>query len=140
VFAGFGFGWVCVGGDYGFAFVPWGELVGIVGAGGLAGFAGGEDEDGVIPVGEVGDEAHGGAVAGVGGADAVLCAGLRFAGDAEERFEKTLAANGMEHVESIEFFPLPVFGAVAFGLFGEGGYGLIGSGGEELVVVFVDGG
>ncbi len=96
--AGFGFGWVCVGGDDGFAFVPRGELVGVVRAGGLAGLACGDDEDGIIPIGEVGDEAHGGSVAWVGGADAVLRAGLRFAGDAEESFKKALAADGMKHV------------------------------------------
>ena len=84
VFAGFCFRRIAERRDNGLRFMPVGELVGVVAAADLAGFASGNEQNGVIPVGEVGDEAHRRAVAFCCGAHAVTGTGLRFARDAEQ--------------------------------------------------------
>ncbi len=134
---GFCFCGVAVGRDDRLTFVPIGKLIGVVAAADLAGFAGGDEHDGGVPIREIGDEAHGGAVAFRGGADAVACAGLRFAGNAEEIFQKTFAADGMKHVERVEFSPFPFAHLLGLRLFREHGDGAVGGGGEEFVVVLV---
>src|SRR5580693_1120879 len=84
VFANLCFGRIAERRNDRFAFVPIGELIGVVAAPDLAGFAGGNEKDGVIPIGQIGDEAHRRPMAFCGGADAVAGAGLRLAGDAEQ--------------------------------------------------------
>ena len=137
MFAGFGFGEIAKRHDDGFAFVPIGKLIGIVTTAKLPGFARGNQKDGVIPVGKIGDEAHGGAVVRGRGADTVSGAGLRFAGDAEEALEKALAAERMQHIQRIESLPIPVSDARALRLLREHGDGEVGGSGEQFVVIFI---
>src|ERR1700734_2395280 len=108
VFARSGFGCIAIGSNDRLAFIPIGKLIGIVAAADLTGFACREEQYGLIPVGEIGDESHGGPMALGRGANAVARAGLRFSGDAQEMFQETIAAERMQHVQRIEFLPLPI--------------------------------
>src|SRR5258705_13468779 len=56
------FGSIAKRGENGFAFVPVGELIGVMAATRLAGFSCGDEQNGFIPVSGVADETHRGAV------------------------------------------------------------------------------
>src|SRR5215467_6026847 len=72
----FGFGRVAEGLNDWLAFKPVGKLVGIVATAGLAAFAAGDQENRIVPIGDIGYEAHRGAMAMVRGSRAEACTGL----------------------------------------------------------------
>src|SRR5258707_3493397 len=74
------------------ALVPIGKLVGVVRAPGLAGLASRDEHDGFVPISEISDETHGGAVMFCGGTRAVGRPRLRLARDGSEKFPDTRAA------------------------------------------------
>src|SRR5258708_29588640 len=80
------------------ALIPIGKLVGVVRASGLAGLASRDEHDGFVPISEISDETHGGAVMFGGGTRAVSGAGLRLVGNAQKKFQQTRAAKRMNHV------------------------------------------
>ncbi len=77
MFLSLGFGGVAEGAVNRFAFEPEVKLVGVMLAAGLAGLSSGDEDDGMIPVGKIGDKAFRWAVAAAGGARAEYRAGLR---------------------------------------------------------------
>lgn len=68
--------------ENGFPFIPVGELIGVMAATRLAGLPRGDEHNGFIPVFEVADKAHRGAVSLRGRAQAVLRSRLRLVRDA----------------------------------------------------------
>src|SRR5712672_4154204 len=68
------------------ALVPIGKLVGVVRASGLAGLASRDEHDGFVPISEISDETHGGAVMFGGRTRALGGAGLRFVGNTQKSF------------------------------------------------------
>jgi len=94
---------------------PIGKLIGVVAATKLAALTAGNEQDRVVPIGGIRDEAHGRTMAWSGGPRAVSSARLRFIGDAQEEFEQAGTADGMLHLKRIEILPLPICDAVATG-------------------------
>ena len=78
------FGSIAERGENRFAFVPVGELIGVMAATGLAGLSRGDEQNGFIPVPGVADETHRGAVIFRRRAHAVERSRLGFVRDAEE--------------------------------------------------------
>lgn len=77
MFLGFGLGRIAERAVNRFAFEPVLKLVGVMLAAGLAGLSGGDEDDGMIPVGKIGDKAFRRAMAAAGGTWAENRAGLR---------------------------------------------------------------
>src|SRR2546430_9297685 len=113
-----------------------GELVGVVAAARLAALAAGDEQDRVVPVGEIRDKAHSRTMTRRGGARTVSSARLRLIGDAQEEFEQTGAADGMLHLKCIEFLPLPILDAGASCSRFERANRRVCGGDEQLVVTF----
>src|ERR1700745_1494099 len=105
VFAVLGRGAIGEGRVDGLAFVPIGELVGIVAAAGLTVLAGGDEEDRFVPIRGVGNETHGGSMVFCSGANAVTGARLRLVGDAEDSLQQAVATDRMKHLERVEALP-----------------------------------
>src|SRR5271165_6223557 len=130
VFLGFGLGSVTEGRVNRFALEPIMKLVGVVLAAGLAGLSRGDEEDGTIPIREIGYKAFGRAMVAAGGAGAEGGTGLRLVGKAKEFLQKALAAEGMQHIQIVEALPLPVFGVGLVGAFFQTLDGAIGGGAQ----------
>ena len=79
----------------------------------LAALAAGDEQDRVVPVGEIRDKAHSRTMTRRGSARTVSSTRLWFIGDAQEEFEQAGAANGMLHLKGIEILPLPILDAGA---------------------------
>src|SRR6267378_4594062 len=107
------------------ALVPIRKLVGVVRASRLAGLASRDEHDGFVPISEISDETHGGAVMFGGGSRAVSGAGLRLVGNAQKSFQQTGAAKWMDHVQSVEAFPSPIVDARFVAHLGHSRYGAI---------------
>src|SRR5258708_16047567 len=74
------------------ALIPIRKLVGVVRASRLAGLASRDEHDGFVPISEISDETHGGAVMFGGGTRAVSGAGLRLLGNCSKNFHQTRSA------------------------------------------------
>src|SRR6202140_4666832 len=119
------------------AFVPIGKLVRVVGAAGLTRLAAGDEHDGLVPICEVGDETHGGAVVFRCGTWAVGCAGLRLVRDAQKILQETGAPERMHHIEGVKLFPGPVIGTRFVAQVRELRYGTVRGRNKKRVVGFV---
>src|SRR5260370_16613547 len=76
----------------------------------------GDEQKRFIPVSEVADKAHRGAVMLGRRAYAVEGSRLGLVCDAEETLQQTFTPEGMEHVQGVEALPRPIFYAIALTL------------------------
>src|SRR5436309_8725501 len=95
--------------ENGFAFIPVRELIRVMAASRLAGFSCGDEHNGLIPVFRIGDKTHGGAVSLRGCTHAIDGACLRLVCNAQGSLQKTVASEGMKHVQGVKAFPRPIF-------------------------------
>src|SRR5262249_16165150 len=95
------------------ALFPIGKLIGIVRASELTRLTSRNQQNGLIPVRGIGDEAHRRPMRFGGGAYAVHRSRLRLAGDAEECSEQPFLPDRVLHFERIEIFPGPIFSSSA---------------------------
>src|SRR5262249_17537294 len=92
----------------GLSIKPRRKLVGIMTASGLAALAAGNEQNGVVPVCGVGNEAHRRAVPLRCGARAETRSGLRLVWNAQEKFQPATSSDGMAQFECVEISPLPI--------------------------------
>ena len=95
---GLRFGSVAEGLEDRFAIEPIRKLIGIVTAAGLSALAAGDQQDRIVPIGDIRNEAHRRAVTMICRARAEACAGLRPIGFAQEELQQTAAAYRMLHL------------------------------------------
>src|ERR1700730_16409713 len=119
------------------AFVPIRKLICVMRTAGLTGLAAGDEHDGLVPVADVGDESHGGAVVFCRCTRAVSGAGLRLVGDAEESLEKACAAQWMDHVQGVKLLPGPIVDSRFVAQLREARYSAVRGRGQQLIVSLV---
>src|SRR2546422_152761 len=139
MFCGFGFGSIAERGENGFAFIPGGELIGIVAAARLARLPRRDEKNGLVPVSRISHKTHRWAVSLHRRSDAIERAGLGLASNAEKCFQQALMAKRVKHVQGIEFLPRPILDTFALALAGESFHGEIGGCSEQLIIAFVCG-
>lgn len=107
---------------------PLGELVAIVGAAILPGFAGGSLHQRLVEIRKVGDEAHRGAVAHAHGANRIHGSALYIWSDAQETVQGTRSTEWVDHIERVKPSPGPGYFVAIAGALCERGNCFVGAG------------